>query len=98
MRLSERFTGTVRGLTSEGSGVVDHPSGRAVFVPGAWLGEQIEAKITQIKSQFALGELLQVIAPAPQPPPGAMPLSRPQRPALRRLPLAVYGLPSATGR
>lgn len=65
MRLSERFTGTVRGLTSEGSGVVDHPSGRAVFVPGAWLGEQIEAKITQIKSQFALGELLQVITPHP---------------------------------
>lgn len=66
MRLSERFTGTVRGLTSEGSGVLDHPSGRAVFVPGAWPGEQVEAKITQIKSQFALGELVSIITPHPK--------------------------------
>ncbi len=66
MRISERFTGTVRGLTSEGSGVLDHPSGRAVFVPGAWPGEQVDAKITQIKSQFALGELVSIITPHPK--------------------------------
>ncbi|HMU66425.1 MAG TPA: TRAM domain-containing protein [Cellvibrionaceae bacterium] len=73
MRLSERFTGTVRGLTSEGSGVVDHPSGRAVFVPGAWPGEQVEAKITQLKSQFALGELLSIIIPHPKRRPAPCP-------------------------
>ncbi|MEY4589483.1 MAG: hypothetical protein RL497_1559 [Pseudomonadota bacterium] len=65
MQIAERFTATVRAFTSEGSGVVDHPSGRVVFVPGVWVGEQIEAKITQIKSQFALGELVQVIIPHP---------------------------------
>lgn len=66
MQLSERFTGTVRALTSEGNGVVDHPSGRVVFVPGVWVGEEVEAKITQIKSQFAISELVQVITPHPK--------------------------------
>lgn len=73
MRISERFTGTVRGLTSEGSGVVDHPSGRAVFVAGAWPGEQVEAKITQIKSQFALGDLVSIITSHPKRRPAPCP-------------------------
>lgn len=65
MKVADRFIGSVRALTSEGNGVVDHPSGRVVFVPGAWVGEQVEAKITQVKSQFALSELVQVIEPHP---------------------------------
>ncbi|RZA00302.1 MAG: class I SAM-dependent RNA methyltransferase [Moraxellaceae bacterium] len=66
MRLSEQFTGTVRALTSEGNGVVDHPCGRVVFVPGVWIGELVEAKITQIKNQFALSELVQIITAHPK--------------------------------
>lgn len=66
MKLGEVFSAQVRGLTSEGSGVLDHSSGRVVFVPGAWPGEDVEVKITAIKSQFAQAQLRKVLKAHPQ--------------------------------
>ncbi len=63
MNLGEVFSAQVRGLTSEGNGVVEHPSGRVVFVPGAWPDERVEVKITAIKNQFAQARIIKLIAP-----------------------------------
>jgi 23S rRNA (uracil1939-C5)-methyltransferase len=66
MKLGDTFDGLVRGLTSDGNGVVEHPSGKVVFVPGTWPGEQLSVKITAIKSQFAQGRLVALQQAHPQ--------------------------------
>lgn len=65
MKLGDVFSAKVRGLTSEGSGVLDHSSGRVVFVPGAWIEEEVEVKITAIKSQFAHAQLRKIVKAHP---------------------------------
>jgi 23S rRNA (uracil1939-C5)-methyltransferase len=48
----ERFTGTVRDVTAEGSGVVEHASGRVFFVPGVWPGERGVFRVTALRGRF----------------------------------------------
>ncbi len=60
------FSATVRDLGSNGDAIVEHASGRVVFVPGAWPGETVQVKVTQLKSRLARGELLSVESPSPQ--------------------------------
>ena len=59
------FEGVVRDITTHGKGVVEHPSGVAVFVSFVWLGEQVKVRIQRIKKQFAEGELISVIKANP---------------------------------
>ncbi len=60
MRVGEVFSARVRGLTSEGQGVVEHPSGCVVFVPGVWLDEQVRLRVIQVKNRYAQGQLLEL--------------------------------------
>ncbi|TXS95179.1 class I SAM-dependent RNA methyltransferase [Parahaliea maris] len=71
LRQGAVFTATVRDLGSNGDAVIEHSSGRVVFVPGAWIGETVTVKVTELKSRFARGQLLAVDEPSSerrQPP------------------------------
>ncbi|TGD73973.1 class I SAM-dependent RNA methyltransferase [Mangrovimicrobium sediminis] len=57
------FTASVRDLGGSGHAVVEHPSGQVVFVPGAWPGEVVQVRVTEVKSRFARGVLLAVEQP-----------------------------------
>ncbi|MDZ7924661.1 MAG: TRAM domain-containing protein [Marinagarivorans sp.] len=61
--LGEIFEGVVRDVVNSGNAILEHPSGLAVFVRGAWLGERVSVKITEVKNRFAQAVLLDVIAP-----------------------------------
>ncbi|MCB0384585.1 MAG: hypothetical protein KDD43_04260, partial [Bdellovibrionales bacterium] len=39
MDATGEFEARVRDLTPKGLGVIDHPDGRVVFVPGVWPGD-----------------------------------------------------------
>ena len=60
------FEAWVQGLTDTGDAVVNHPDGRRFFVPGAWTGERIRVRPLEVKSQYGLGELVEVLEPAPE--------------------------------
>ncbi|GAB3278855.1 class I SAM-dependent RNA methyltransferase [Parahaliea aestuarii] len=60
------FSATVRDLSSSGHGVLEHDSGRVVFVPGAWPGEAVTVRVTEVKSRFARSELVKIDSPSPQ--------------------------------
>lgn len=51
-------------LGAELEGVCKH-QGQTVFVPGALPGELFEAKVLQVRPQFAFAKLLQVLMPSP---------------------------------
>ena len=40
--------------------------GQAVFVPGALPGEQVDAKVVQVRSQYAFAKLIRVAVPSPE--------------------------------
>lgn len=69
----EIFEGTVRDLASDGRGVVSHPEGRTYFVPGVWIGERVQARITQVKGKVGYADCVEVLdtsehrVPAPCP-------------------------------
>lgn len=58
------FSGVVRDVATNGQAVLQHSSGVAVFVRGAWVGEVITVKITAFKKRFAQGQLLSVEQPS----------------------------------
>lgn len=55
-----RFSGEVRDLASDGSGVVRHPSGHIVFVPGLWRGEQALIEVRELRGSVGLGRMLEL--------------------------------------
>jgi len=59
-RINDVFTGTVRDLSSEGNGIVEHESGRVFFVPGVWVGETASFRITGLKSRYGFARLEQL--------------------------------------
>lgn len=59
------FEAQVIALAETGNAVVAHPDGRRVFVPGAWLGERVRVKVKDLKSQYAIAELLEVLEASP---------------------------------
>lgn len=59
------FTAIVRDVGSNGDAVLEHSSGRVVFVPGAWPGETVTVRISELKSRYARGQLLAVEEPSP---------------------------------
>lgn len=60
------FEAEVIGLADTGNAVVEHPDGRRVFVPGAWLGERVRVKIRELKSQYAIADLVAVLEASPE--------------------------------
>ncbi len=60
--IGQIFEAEVLALADTGNAVVEHPDGRRVFVPGAWLGELVRVKIVEMKGQYAIGELVEVLA------------------------------------
>ncbi len=57
---------TVTGSGSELQGVARLEDGRAVFVPGALPGEEVEIELGAMKDRFALGRLKRVLEPSPE--------------------------------
>lgn len=70
-RLHERFTARVRALSSDGNGIVEHPNGQVFFVPGVWLDEVGEFRVTSFKSRFGFAALenLREASPSRREPP-----------------------------
>lgn len=58
------FTACVRDVSSDGNGIVAHPSGRIFFVPGVWLGEVGEFRITECLSSYGYAQLIKLTEPA----------------------------------
>jgi 23S rRNA (uracil1939-C5)-methyltransferase len=52
------FSSVVRDLSGRGTGVVDHPDGRVVFVPGVWPGDAGEFEIVAEEKRYALGRIV----------------------------------------
>lgn len=63
--LKECFISTVRDISSEGSGVVQHPGGKTFFVPGVWVGETGEFRITGFKGRYGFAELVSLHEKSP---------------------------------
>lgn len=63
--VGQTFEAQVIGLAETGNAVVEHPDGRRVFVPGAWLGERVRVKVKILKSQYAIAELVEVLEASP---------------------------------
>lgn len=55
--VGEIFSAEVRDLTSEGSGVVSHPSGRTFFVDGVWPGESGGFRVTGLRGRIGFAEV-----------------------------------------
>lgn len=62
--VNELFTATVRGMTSEGAGVVEHSGGQVFFVPGVWLGETAEFRVTGFKKRLGFARLVKLLEPS----------------------------------
>ncbi|MCK9467851.1 MAG: class I SAM-dependent RNA methyltransferase [Porticoccaceae bacterium] len=63
--LNDRFTARVRALSSEGSGIVEHPDGQVFFVSGVWLEEVGQFRITGFKNRFGFAVLEALQEPSP---------------------------------
>lgn len=61
----ETFVATVRDVASDGRGILSHPNGLTVFVPGVWLDEEIRVRFTGLQNRIGLGECLELIQPSP---------------------------------
>ena len=62
---NDTFTGTVRDLSSEGTGVVEHASGQVFFVPGVWPGEEAEFRVVGFRKRFGFARLVRLLRPSP---------------------------------
>jgi len=58
IKKGDRFSGCVKDLTSDGRGVVEHPSGRIFFVVGVWFGEAGEFRVTGLKGRIGFAEVV----------------------------------------
>lgn len=63
--IGQVFEAQVIGLAETGNAVVEHPDGRRLFVAGAWLGERIRVQVKELKSQYGIGELVEVLEASP---------------------------------
>lgn len=65
------FSGSVRALSSEGYGVVEHPDGRVFFVKGAWIGDRAEFRIERFEKRYGYARIERLLEPSADrvPPP-----------------------------
>lgn len=64
--VGSRFEGSVRGLSTEGRGIVEHPEGRVIFVPGVWPGDEGTFQIVSVAKRYGVGRLLELRQPSPE--------------------------------
>jgi 23S rRNA (uracil1939-C5)-methyltransferase len=64
VRLEENYELIINGYSHQGEGI-GRVNNFTVFVPGAILGERVRAKISEVKKNFARGELKEVILSSP---------------------------------
>ncbi len=65
-RIGDVFEAEVRDMASDGRGVLSHPAGRTVFVPGVWVGEKARIKLTVLKGRIGEGECVELLEASPQ--------------------------------
>lgn len=66
LRPGSRFEGEVRDLTSAGHGVLRHPTGRVLFVPGVWPGERGVFEVRQLRGRSGEARLVSLTEASPQ--------------------------------
>lgn len=66
IRVNDVFTAEVADLVSDGRAVLQHPRGLRFFVAGAWPGERVKLRITDLKQHYGSAELLEVRSAAPE--------------------------------
>jgi 23S rRNA (uracil1939-C5)-methyltransferase len=64
--MEEQFSGKIRDISSEGHGVVDHPSGKVFFVRGTWPGDEGEFVIESSQKKYGTARLKRLIKAAPE--------------------------------
>ncbi|MBY0315771.1 MAG: hypothetical protein K2Q26_09645 [Bdellovibrionales bacterium] len=55
--MSDKFQGTIRDISAQGLGVVDHPDGRVFFVRGGWPGDQGEFMIESVEKRYGFARI-----------------------------------------
>ena len=60
-QINDVFTATVRGFSSDGKGIAEHPSGKVFFVPGVCPGDVGRFRIIGFKSRYGFAELEELI-------------------------------------
>lgn len=63
--MQEIFKGRIRDISSEGHGVVDHPSGMVFFVKGAWPGDEGEFVVEARQKKYGSARIAQLTVPSP---------------------------------
>ncbi len=63
--MQEIFKGRIRDISSEGHGVVDHPSGMVFFVRGAWPGDEGEFVVEARQKKYGTARIAQLTVPSP---------------------------------
>ena len=58
--MKDSFEATVRAISSEGFGVVDHPNGKIFFVPEVWKGDQGRFEVVDEKSKYGTARLVEL--------------------------------------
>ena len=58
------FTAIVRDLASDGRGILSHPDGLTVFVPGVWQGEECRVRFIGLQNRIGIGEVVEIIQPS----------------------------------
>lgn len=58
--MSDIFKGTIRDISAQGLGVVDHPDGRVFFVRGGWPGDKGEFAIESIEKRYGFARISQL--------------------------------------
>ena len=61
----ERFCATAHDWSAQGHGLVNHPDGRVVFVPGLWPGETAQIELLEWHSRYGQGRLVEIEQPHP---------------------------------
>lgn len=64
--MQDTFIGTVRDISSQGLGVVDHPDGRVFFVRGSWPGDQGEFRIHSLEKRYGFADIVKLDVLSPE--------------------------------
>ncbi len=63
--MQEIFKGRIRDISSEGHGVVDHPSGMVFFVKGAWPGDEGEFAVVSREKKYGNARIEKLTTSSP---------------------------------
>jgi 23S rRNA (uracil1939-C5)-methyltransferase len=65
MELGEIFEGRVRGVSSDGLGVVEAPDKRVFFAPATWTGDIGRFQVVELKRRHGIAKLVEMIEASP---------------------------------